>query len=212
MIDTHKTSKQEDLIRLLNPILRGWALYHQPVVAKQAYSRMDNRAFIKLWRWAKGGIQTSPWTGYGRSISDRKGNEDGCSPPRFWKRTDQNGRSSCTNLQVHRSSGTKGKWGIQPLRPPHGGSRRKTADGTDAEQAEVPEANRQSIHQPKWVMRALQTADIQGNRVARPPHYLPFTRRWRLPGEPGTIAPHLSPTAPRTWSAREQTGPLGGFG
>ncbi|WP_125120826.1 group II intron reverse transcriptase/maturase [Pseudomonas aeruginosa] len=53
VIDTHKTSKQEDLIRLLNPILRGWALYHQPVVAKQAYSRMDNRAFIKLWRWAK---------------------------------------------------------------------------------------------------------------------------------------------------------------
>ncbi|MCB2780031.1 group II intron reverse transcriptase/maturase, partial [Listeria monocytogenes] len=31
VIDTHKTSKQEDLIRLLNPILRGWALYHQPV-------------------------------------------------------------------------------------------------------------------------------------------------------------------------------------
>ncbi|ENB5892966.1 HNH endonuclease, partial [Pseudomonas aeruginosa] len=53
VIDTHKTSKQEDLIRLLNPILRGWALYHQPVVAKQAYSRMDNRAFVKLWRWAK---------------------------------------------------------------------------------------------------------------------------------------------------------------
>jgi RNA-directed DNA polymerase len=53
VIDTHKTSKQEDLIRLLNPILRGWALYHQPVVAKQAYSQMDNRVFLKLWRWAK---------------------------------------------------------------------------------------------------------------------------------------------------------------
>lgn len=52
-IDSHKTVKQEDLIRLLNPKLRGWALYHQPVVAKQAYSRMDHRVFIKLWRWAK---------------------------------------------------------------------------------------------------------------------------------------------------------------
>lgn len=52
-IDTHKTSKQEDLIRLLNPMLRGWALYHQPVVAKQVYSWMDHRVFVKLWRWAK---------------------------------------------------------------------------------------------------------------------------------------------------------------
>ncbi|MNF26861.1 Group II intron-encoded protein LtrA [compost metagenome] len=53
VIDTHKTVRQEDLIRLLNPMLRGWALYHQPVVAKQAYSRMDYRVFLKLWRWAK---------------------------------------------------------------------------------------------------------------------------------------------------------------
>ena len=52
-VDSLKTGKQEDLIRLLNPKLRGWALYHQPVVAKQAYSRMDYRVFIKLWRWAK---------------------------------------------------------------------------------------------------------------------------------------------------------------
>lgn len=52
-IDSHKTSRQEDVIRLLNPVLRGWALYHQPVVAKQAYSQMDNRVFLKLWRWAK---------------------------------------------------------------------------------------------------------------------------------------------------------------
>ncbi|MBP5076301.1 HNH endonuclease, partial [Pseudomonas chlororaphis] len=28
-------------------------LYHQPVVAKQAYSRMDNLLFYALWRWAK---------------------------------------------------------------------------------------------------------------------------------------------------------------
>src|SRR3990167_803576 len=53
VISSNKTARQEDLIRLLNPILRGWALYHQPVVAKQAYSRMDYRVFLKLWRWAK---------------------------------------------------------------------------------------------------------------------------------------------------------------
>ncbi|MCS8315802.1 group II intron reverse transcriptase/maturase, partial [Pseudomonas aeruginosa] len=33
VISTSKTVRQEDLIRQLNPILRGWAFYHQPVVA-----------------------------------------------------------------------------------------------------------------------------------------------------------------------------------
>lgn len=53
VISTQKTVRQEDLIRTLNPMLRGWALYHQPVVAKQAYSRMDYLIFHALWRWAK---------------------------------------------------------------------------------------------------------------------------------------------------------------
>ncbi len=46
-------SKQEDLIRMLNPILRGWAQYHSPVVAKQAFSRMEHLLFWRLMRWAK---------------------------------------------------------------------------------------------------------------------------------------------------------------
>jgi RNA-directed DNA polymerase len=52
-ISRYKTVKQEDLIRLLNPMLRGWAQYHQPVVAKQAYSRMEHLIFKILWRWSK---------------------------------------------------------------------------------------------------------------------------------------------------------------
>jgi len=52
-ISRNKTVKQADLIRMLNPMLRGWAQYHQPVVAKQAYSRMDYLVFQRLWRWAK---------------------------------------------------------------------------------------------------------------------------------------------------------------
>ena len=31
-ISGNKTVKQEDLIQLLNPMLRGWAQYHSPVV------------------------------------------------------------------------------------------------------------------------------------------------------------------------------------
>jgi RNA-directed DNA polymerase len=52
-ISGNKAVKQEDLIRLLNPMLRGWAQYHSPVVAKQAYSRMEHLVFQRLWRWSK---------------------------------------------------------------------------------------------------------------------------------------------------------------
>ncbi|MGV8656556.1 group II intron reverse transcriptase/maturase [Pseudomonas aeruginosa] len=52
-ISSNKTMRQENLIRLLNPILKGWALYHQPVVAKQTFSRMDFLLFQAVWRWAK---------------------------------------------------------------------------------------------------------------------------------------------------------------
>jgi len=52
VISTNKTAKQENLIHLLNPILRGWANYHSPVVAKAAFSRMEHQIFRALWRWA----------------------------------------------------------------------------------------------------------------------------------------------------------------
>ncbi|SEH98104.1 RNA-directed DNA polymerase [Paraburkholderia hospita] len=52
-ISGHKAIKQEDLINLLNPMLRGWAQYHRHVSAKQAYSRMEFLVFRKLWRWSK---------------------------------------------------------------------------------------------------------------------------------------------------------------
>lgn len=53
VISTNKTVKQEGLIRLLNPMLRGWAQYHSPVVAKQAYTRMEHLLFKRLWRWSR---------------------------------------------------------------------------------------------------------------------------------------------------------------
>jgi len=46
-------TKQKDLIRLLNSMLRGWAQYHSPVVAKEAFSRMESLLFWRLRRWAK---------------------------------------------------------------------------------------------------------------------------------------------------------------
>ena len=53
VIDSNKMATQHYLIGLLNPILKGWALYHQPVVAKQSYSRLDHVLFRAIWRWAK---------------------------------------------------------------------------------------------------------------------------------------------------------------
>lgn len=48
-----KAWRQEDLIRVLNRQLRGWANYHQSVCAKDAFSRTDHILYEMLWRWAK---------------------------------------------------------------------------------------------------------------------------------------------------------------
>ena len=44
---------QDALIGQLNPVLRGWAEYHSPVVAKQTFSKLEHLIFWRLWRWAK---------------------------------------------------------------------------------------------------------------------------------------------------------------
>jgi RNA-directed DNA polymerase len=75
-ISGNKTVKQEELIRLLNPMLRGWAQYHSPVVAKQAYSRMEHLVFQRLWWWSKRRHpqKSSGWVRqkYFHSIDDRQ--------------------------------------------------------------------------------------------------------------------------------------------
>jgi RNA-directed DNA polymerase len=52
VIRGNKATKQENLIRLLNPVLRGWANYHSHVVAKKTFSRVDKCVWSMLWRWA----------------------------------------------------------------------------------------------------------------------------------------------------------------
>jgi RNA-directed DNA polymerase len=41
------------LIVRLNPILRGWANYHQHAASKRTFSNVDKAIFNALWRWAK---------------------------------------------------------------------------------------------------------------------------------------------------------------
>lgn len=40
-----------DLIWKLNPVLRGWAQYHKPVVAKATFSKLDSQIYWRLMRW-----------------------------------------------------------------------------------------------------------------------------------------------------------------
>jgi len=52
IIKGNKTAKQANLIRLLNPVLQGWANYHSHVVAKETFARVDTQIWSMLWRWA----------------------------------------------------------------------------------------------------------------------------------------------------------------
>ncbi len=53
VIDTHKNSPQEALIRDLNPIIRGWANYYSKVCSKKTFSKADSSVYQKLRAWAK---------------------------------------------------------------------------------------------------------------------------------------------------------------
>ena len=53
IIKGNKTIKQEQLIALLNPIIRGWGNYHQHAVAKETFLSLDHMIWEALWQWAK---------------------------------------------------------------------------------------------------------------------------------------------------------------
>lgn len=53
MVKRQLPAKQVELIERLNPVLRGWAQYHAPVVAKQTFSKLDALIYWRLMRWAK---------------------------------------------------------------------------------------------------------------------------------------------------------------
>jgi RNA-directed DNA polymerase len=53
IIKTHKTVNQDVLIKLLNPIIRGWANYHEGVVAKVIFEKCDSMIWRALWNWCR---------------------------------------------------------------------------------------------------------------------------------------------------------------
>jgi RNA-directed DNA polymerase len=51
------------LIERLNPLIRGWALYHRHAASKRTFTKVDRRIFRWLWRWAcrRHDQQSTPW-------------------------------------------------------------------------------------------------------------------------------------------------------
>jgi RNA-directed DNA polymerase len=53
IINTNKPAPAGQLIKLLNPVTRGWAQYHQHVSSGKTFNKVDYAIFQTLWRWAK---------------------------------------------------------------------------------------------------------------------------------------------------------------
>jgi RNA-directed DNA polymerase len=52
IIRKNRQAKTANLLKQLNPVLRGWANYHKHAVAKRIFSRVDTFIFKQLWHWA----------------------------------------------------------------------------------------------------------------------------------------------------------------
>ncbi|QBY55467.1 group II intron reverse transcriptase/maturase (plasmid) [Cupriavidus oxalaticus] len=53
IIKGNASATQEALIQKLNPVIRGWAMYHRHAVAKATFSSVDSHIWQLLWKWAK---------------------------------------------------------------------------------------------------------------------------------------------------------------
>ncbi|OIT13546.1 group II intron reverse transcriptase/maturase [Ralstonia solanacearum] len=53
LVKGNKALRHDALIRLLNPVLRGWANYYRSVVAKRTFAKVSYAIWQCLWRWAR---------------------------------------------------------------------------------------------------------------------------------------------------------------
>ncbi len=53
IIKGNKAVAAGSLIRQLNPVIRGWALYHRHVVSSQTFAYVDHAIWQALWNWAR---------------------------------------------------------------------------------------------------------------------------------------------------------------
>jgi len=53
MVRRHRAAPQEDLIRQLNPVIRGWCNYYRTAASTQTFSKVRHLLFWTLMRWAR---------------------------------------------------------------------------------------------------------------------------------------------------------------
>jgi RNA-directed DNA polymerase len=53
VINSNKQATAGNLIRHLNPLIRGWANYHRHVCSSDTFSKVDHAIFVALWQWAR---------------------------------------------------------------------------------------------------------------------------------------------------------------
>jgi RNA-directed DNA polymerase len=53
LIRTYRQSTQAQLINVLNPVIKGWANYHQYICASATFTKVDHLIWQMLWQWAK---------------------------------------------------------------------------------------------------------------------------------------------------------------
>ena len=73
-VKANNATSAGEMVRMLNPALRGWANYHRHVVSKDAYRFVDHQVWQALWQWAlrrhpnksRGWVRTKYFTAHGR--------------------------------------------------------------------------------------------------------------------------------------------------
>ena len=53
VVKANKTATAGHLVMLLNPKIKGWAMYHRHICAKRTFIQVDYAIFATLWQWAK---------------------------------------------------------------------------------------------------------------------------------------------------------------
>lgn len=51
LLKTNKQARADSLIRLLNPVLKGWCNYYRHVVSKRIFEKVNAILFRMIWRW-----------------------------------------------------------------------------------------------------------------------------------------------------------------
>lgn len=75
VLDTMRAATQEEIIDKLNPIIRGWSNYHNKVVSKEKFAKLDHLLWIKLMQWGgRGNNKGKKWIKerYFQTIKKRK--------------------------------------------------------------------------------------------------------------------------------------------